>query len=86
ISKVTEGYSIIEKRAIPKFFGKTLVQLRLRNTYGLEVLMIKQSQDIYADNANEFNIIMPDPDYIIKETDILVLFGPDEKIAESNHW
>ncbi len=86
ISKVTEGYSIIEKRAIPKFIGKTLVQLRLRNTYGLEVLMIKQSQDIYADSANEFNIIMPDPDYIIKETDILVLFGPDEKIAESNHW
>ena len=86
ISKVTEGYSIIEKRAIPKFFGKTLVQLRLRNTYGLEVLMIKQSQDIYADSTNEFNIIMPDPDYVIRETDILVLFGPDEKIAESNHW
>ena len=48
--------------------------------------MIKQSQEIYADSTNEFNIIMPDPDYIIKETDILVLFGPDEKINESNHW
>ena len=32
------------------------------------------------------NIIMPDPDYIIKEDDILVLFGPDEKIAHTNSW
>ena len=54
ISKVSDGYSIIEKKAIPKFVGKTLVQLRLRNKYGLEVLMIKQVKICYADSTNEF--------------------------------
>ncbi len=85
-SQVSDGYSIIEKLAIPKFVGKTLVQLRLRNNYGLEVLMIKQGQDMYADNTNESNIIMPDPDYVIKEDDILVLFGSDEKISVVDTW
>jgi len=86
ISKVTDGYSIIEKKAISKFVGKTLAQLRLRNTYGLEVLMIKQSTDMYADQSKDGNIIMPDPNYVLKESDILVLFGSDEKIAQINNW
>lgn len=85
-SRVSDGYSIVEKLAIPKFVGKTLVQLRIRNNYGLEVLMIKQGQDMYADNVNESNIIMPDPDYVIKEDDILVLFGSDEKISVVENW
>jgi len=85
-SKVADGYSIIEKKAIGKFIGKTLVQLRLRNTYGLEVLMIKQSQDMFADDINESNIIMPDPDYVIQESDILVLFGSDDKINQTKSW
>jgi CIC family chloride channel protein len=85
-SKVSDGYSIIEKKAIPKFVGKTLVQLRLRNTYGLEVLMIKQTIDMFEDGKSDSNIIMPDPDYVIKEDDVLVLFGSDEKIAQTNSW
>lgn len=86
VSKVSDGYSIVEKKAIPKFVGKTLVQLRLRNTYGLEVLMIKSSQDMFADKNKESKVIMPDPDYIIKDDDILVLFGSDEKISKTNTW
>ncbi len=34
-SSVAEGYSIVEKRAPAMFVGKTLVQLKLRNEYGL---------------------------------------------------
>ena len=73
-SKVSDGYSIIEKKAPQKFWGKSLAQLRLRNTYGLEVLMIKQATDIFSDTEENFKIIMPDPDYIINQDDILVLF------------
>lgn len=86
ISKVSEGYAIIEKKAMSKFVGKTLVQLRLRNKYGLEVLMIKQPQGIFADKSDSLKIIMPDPDYVIKEDDILVLFGSNEKIAQTDRW
>jgi CIC family chloride channel protein len=85
-SKVSDGYSIIEKKAPHRFIGKTLVQLRLRNKYGVEVLMIKQSNDPFSDSADQFKISMPGPDYVIQENDILVLFGSDEKIEQSNKW
>ena len=85
-SRISEGYSITEIRAPKDFWGKTLVQLRLRNRYGLEVLMIKQSGDIFSDTENEFKVIMPDPNYVINKNDILVLFGSDEKIEQTNRW
>ena len=48
--------------------------------------MIKQSTDMFADESSDSNVIMPDPDYVIKDDDILVLFGSDEKIAQTNNW
>ncbi|PID62599.1 MAG: hypothetical protein CR986_01095 [Ignavibacteriae bacterium] len=86
VSKVSDGYSIVEKKIPAKFIGKTLVQLRLRNQYGLEVLMIKQTKGLFSDSNDDTNIIMPDPNYVIKENDILVLFGSDEKIELTKHW
>ena len=86
ISKVSEGYSIVEKRSIPSFVGRSLAELRLRNKFGLEVLMIKQQMDAFSDSRDEFNIIMPDPDYILKEDDILVMFGSDKNISHINNW
>jgi CIC family chloride channel protein len=86
ISRVSDGYAIVEKKAIPKFVGKTLAQLKLRNKYGLGVLMIKQTKDVFKDNVSDSNVIIPDPDYIIREEDILVLFGSDEKIAQTTDW
>ena len=76
---VTEGYSIIEKPALPEFVGKTLAQLKLRNKYGLEVLMIKKAKSQFTD---ETEIIAPDPNYKIQEGDSLVLFGSDEAIEK----
>ncbi len=78
-TKVTEGYSIIEKTALPEFVGKTLAQLKLRNKYGIEVLMIKKAKE-HADA--ETQIIAPHPDYKIENGDSLVLFGSDEAIEK----
>ncbi|MCB9209521.1 MAG: chloride channel protein [Ignavibacteriales bacterium] len=86
LSKVSDGYSIVEKQAIPKFVGKTLVQLRIRNNYGLEVLMIKQNKGMFDYSVTESEIIMPDPNYVIQSDDILVLFGSDEKIEQIKNW
>ncbi len=80
VSTVAKGYSIIEKRALPEFVGKSLVELRLRNKYGLEVLMIKKKKSPFSDE--EEKIIAPDPNYVIKEGDLLVLFGTDEAIEK----
>lgn len=86
ISKVSEGYSIVEKNVNPKFVGKTLIQLKLRSELGLEVLMIKQSSSLFAEDIKKENIIIPDPNYIIKADDIMVLFGSDENIAQTHNW
>ncbi|MFZ1291555.1 MAG: chloride channel protein [Melioribacteraceae bacterium] len=86
VSKVAEGYSIIECNVNSAFIGSTLAELRLRNKYGLEVLMIKQKKSLFDENAAAPKLIIPDPNYVIKSDDILVLFGSDENIAKTNEW
>ncbi len=87
ISKVAEGYSIIEKEPKKEFIGKTLAQLRLRNSYGLEVLMVRKKNSPYSDSENEDgDLVVPAHDYLITEDDTLVLFGSDENIEKTRHW
>ena len=77
------GYSIFEQTVPLHFVGKSLVDLKIRNKYGLEVLMIKQTKDFLVDNKiSAQKIITPDPSYKLRESDKLVLFGKDEKIEE----
>lgn len=78
-SEIAEGYSIIEYQAAPNIIGKTLKELKLRNKFGVEVLMIKKRKDFYSDRTDPI-IHTPDPDYKIKETDTLVLFGSNENL------
>jgi CIC family chloride channel protein len=85
-SKVADGYSIIEKKSPTEFIGKTLIQLRLRNKYGLEVLMIKKTKSPYADKFDKPEIITPDANYTIESEDILVLFGSDKNIKKTEDW
>jgi len=86
VSKVADGYSIIEHSVISEFIGKTLVELRLRNKYGLEVLMIKQGKSPFSDKETESKIIVSNPNYKIKAGDVLVLFGSDKNIAKIESW
>jgi len=86
VSKVAEGYSIVECNVNSTFIGSTLAQLRLRNKYGLEVLMIKQHKSFLDEKISEPKLIIPDPNYVIKADDILVLFGSDSNIAKTDNW
>jgi CIC family chloride channel protein len=78
VSKVAEGYSIVEKLAPQSFIGNTLVELKLRNKFGLEVLMIKKRKSMLENEDEE--IVIPDAAYKIETNDTLVFFGADEKI------
>lgn len=84
LSKVAEGYSIVEKNAPGHFTGKTLVELRIRNEYGFEVLMIKHRTDRFVEGEEE--IIIPDANYKIHSGDRLVIFGSDENISKIKDW
>ncbi len=64
--------------------GKSIKELRLRNRYGLEVLMIRPATPPFA--SEEPETIIATPDYVIQEGDTLVLFGPEDKIAKTEKW
>ncbi len=86
ISKVAEGYSIVESNVPSSFVGKSLADLRIRNKYGLEVLMIKKNNSLFEEDEGKSTVVMPDPNYKIQADDILVLFGSDENIAKTDSW
>lgn len=78
-SKVADGYSIVEKHVPREFVGKSVIDLKFRNKYGLEILMIKHKNSVLSENNSE-DIIIPSIDYKFKHDDLLVLFGADENI------
>lgn len=86
ISKISDGYAIVERAPSPEFIGKTLSEIKLRNKYGLEVLMIKKSEDLFNEKESKPKIVMPRHDYKIESDDILVLFGTEEQIVNTEHW
>lgn len=65
------GFSILEMSALEKWYNKSLIDLKLRNKYGVNVIAIK----------NEGNInISPAADTIIKESDVVVMIGETKDI------
>jgi trk system potassium uptake protein TrkA len=69
---VAEGYSIQEV-ASPEFVGKTLRQLDLRNRYRIQVMAVKELV------PERFHLV-PDPDFVIKDSDALIVMGKNEDL------
>ncbi|MDF2686199.1 MAG: potassium transporter Trk, partial [Clostridia bacterium] len=71
--ELSDKYTIAEIKTPLKWVDKSLKQLKLRTEYGVNVVAIKNLVDENID-------ISPNPDYIFKESDILVIIGSDEDI------
>ncbi|MCP4154394.1 MAG: TrkA family potassium uptake protein [bacterium] len=69
------GFVIQEIAPPDVFIGKTLLEIDIRKKYGITVLAIKS---IIPDAT----IINPGADLIIKESDILIVFGETEDIED----
>jgi len=69
-----EGYSIVELTSPAAFIGKSLIELDLINTLGIQVIAVKEQ-------ATEKVVMIPTGRFIIKERDILFLLGPDPALA-----
>lgn len=70
---LTEGYSIIDLAPPASFLGKTLGELDLRNKYGVQVIIIKEF-------VPERVTLIPRANYLIKDSDLLVVMGKDEDL------
>lgn len=65
-----EGYSIIEISPPKSFVGKSIRQLDIRRSFGVDVLSIKTKEK----RGEKINPI-PSPEYVITENDTLIIAG-----------
>ena len=67
-------HSIIELACPKSFVGKTIRELDLRNAYGVVVVAIKEI-------IPERLVPLPRPDFVLKDSDILVVMGSDNDLT-----
>jgi len=72
---ITEGFSIIQLAPPKEFIGKSLRDLDLINRQGIQVMAIKETV------PDRFQLI-PTAGYIVKDSDILILLGPNETLEK----
>jgi len=72
---LTEGVSIMEVVPLKSFIGKSIKDVQLRNRFGVQLIAVKE---IVPERMN----LLPGPDTIIKESDLLVLMGRDEDLVK----
>jgi trk system potassium uptake protein len=68
-----EGYSIIEFAPPAAFIGKDLKTLDLINQYGVQILGVKE---LVPERLN----MIPTGGYVVKDSDILILLGPNNRL------
>lgn len=71
--ELSEDYTIAEVTPLKSWINKSLIELNLRPTFGINVIAIK--------NANGININVG-PDEVIHEHDILVVIGHNDDIKK----
>lgn len=74
--KLGEGFSI-QEMAVPEVWnGKTLRQLKLRQTMDITVIALH-------DVLNDKIVPSPDPDSLLKDSDTLLVSGSDDALAKA---
>ena len=71
------GFGIQEIAPPEKFIGKSLKDLDLRNKYGIQVIAIKEL-------IPEKTSFAPKSDFVIKDSDILIIMGEEKQLEKFN--
>ncbi len=74
--ELDEKYHLVELNVMSDWIGKAINELDLRNEHGLNIIAWKQHMD---DNYNP----IVNPDYIIEEGDIFLVFSENQEINHS---
>lgn len=73
---LAEEYSITEAAAPGSYIGRNLIELDLRRKFQVTVIALK---DVLTDNFVPF----PPPDYVIKDSDVLILLGRSKDVEKA---
>ena len=71
------GFGIQEIAPPERFIGKTLRELDLRNKYGVQVMAIKEI-------IPEKTTFVPRANFVIKDSDILIIMGEEKALEKVN--
>jgi len=74
---LVSGFSIQEIAPPERFIGKSLKELDLRNKYGVQVIAIKEL-------IPEKTTFVPRADFVIKDSDILIIVGKEKALEKIN--
>ncbi len=75
--ELSPGMSLARVEAAPEMWGKTLSSLKFRQRYGLNVVAVIKPENEEREVAQT---LLPDPDAMIDEGDVLLVDGTDEAI------
>jgi len=73
------GIGIQEIAPPDKFIGKSLRELDLRNKFGIQVIAIKGL-------IPEKTTLVPKADFVIKDSDILIIIGNEKQLSKINNF
>ncbi len=71
--EVSEDYSMVEIGALYEWVGRTIKDINMRAKYGLNVMAVKRNDNM---------TIMPGPDLMIEQTDVLVVIGSNSDLRK----
>jgi trk system potassium uptake protein len=71
------GVSIQEIAPPEKFIGKSLRDLDLRNKFGIQVIAVREL-------VPEKTVYVPRADFVVKDSDILIVMGDEKKLEKLN--
>lgn len=72
---LAKGYNLLQVDPPKSFIGKSIRQLDLRAKYNVHIIAIKE-------RVPENFILVPPPDFIIKDSDILIMLGKSEDMKK----
>ena len=86
--RLGEGFTVVEMLAPSKFSGRTVREIDLRSTYGVNLIAIRRevTTEAASDSADEATaltrvISVPGPDDRLESSDLLLLAGTEESLA-----
>jgi len=71
------GISIQEIAPPEKFIGKSLKELDLRNKFGIQVIAVREL-------VPERTVYVPRADFVVKDSDVLIVMGDEKKLEKLN--
>lgn len=71
---IDKDFSVAELAPPPEFLGRTLAELDLRRNYGVNVIAVREL-------VPERTKLVIEPDYKVKDSDVLIVVGRQEDIA-----